>query len=303
MRKLQSGRYQARYPGPDGLMRTAAKTFARKQDAERYLSLVEAQILRGEWVDPERGKVRLGDYAKTWIVQRPGLRPRTVDLYRWLLGKHIVPYLGSVPVGKLEPDMIRAWRATLLGKGVSASVAAKAYRLLRAILMTAADEDRIIRRNPCRIKGAGDEKPSERPVLTASQVFELADRMRDRRFRALILLTTFASLRWGEAIALRRSDIDVAAGVIRVCRVLVERGSGQMVIGPPKSRAGFRAVAVPRAIILRSFANIWTPTQPPRTTPSCSPEPRAAAATRELSKCGEVDEDRGCARRAWPALS
>jgi Phage integrase, N-terminal SAM-like domain len=90
----------------------------------------------GQWIDPDRGKVKLADYAATWIAQRPGLRPRTVDLYRWLLGQHITPYLGGVPVGKVSTAMIREWRATLLGNGVSVSMAAKAYRLLRAVLMT-----------------------------------------------------------------------------------------------------------------------------------------------------------------------
>lgn len=101
VRKLPSGRYQARYLAPDGRYRRAPETFARKSDAERYLTMVEAHMVRHEWIDPERGKVRAGDYAELWITQRPKLRPRTVHLYRWLLGKHVTPYLGGVPLGKL----------------------------------------------------------------------------------------------------------------------------------------------------------------------------------------------------------
>jgi hypothetical protein len=56
-------------------------------------------------------------------------------------------------------DQVREWRAELLSKGVSVSATAKAYRLLRAVLMTAT-EDRIIRRNPCHIRGTGDEGPA-----------------------------------------------------------------------------------------------------------------------------------------------
>lgn len=261
VRRLPSGRYQARYRGPDGRIRNAPQTYARKSDAERALTLIEAQLVRGEWTDPARGRVHVSDYASAWIGQRPGLRPRTVDLYRWLLGKHIVPRLGGVQLGKLDTEMIRVWRANLLAAGVSESVAAKAYRLLRAVLMTAVD-DGILVRNPCRLRGAGTENAPERPVLTVAQVYELADAMKDRRFRALVLLATFASLRWGEAVALRRSDIDLTARTVRVRRTLVERYSGDYSFGPPKSRAGARTVNIPASVVgaLREHLTSYTGT-------------------------------------------
>lgn len=45
-------------------------------------TLAESQLVRDEWIDPERGKVTLAEYAERWITERPNLRPRTVDLYR-----------------------------------------------------------------------------------------------------------------------------------------------------------------------------------------------------------------------------
>ncbi len=247
IRRLPSGRYQIRYPGPDGRLRTGTETYENKTSADRALSLLEAQLITGEWTDPQRGKITLRLYAEKWIEQRPNLRARTVELYRWLLTKHIDPYLGGAAIGKITPELVREWRATLLGNGVSVSATAKAYRLLRAVLMTAA-EDRIIPRNPCRIRGAGDEQPPERPVLAVAQVFDLADCMKDRRFRALVLLATFASLRWGEAVALRRCDIDLEARSVSIRRQYIETTS-QLVIGPPKSRAGNRTVGIPKTII------------------------------------------------------
>lgn len=142
IRKLPSGRFQASYLGLDGQRKYAPETYERKGDAERAFVLIEAQMRAGDWTDPERGKVRLADYASAWITQRPGLRPRSADNYRWLLNKHIVPYLGGVPVGKLSTPLIREWRATLIGNGVSVSTAAKAYRFLRAVPMTAAEKTR-----------------------------------------------------------------------------------------------------------------------------------------------------------------
>jgi integrase len=294
MRKLPSGRYQIRYIGTDGQEHTGPETFGRKSDAERALVLIEAQISAGNWTNPERGKVKLEDYAATWITQRPGLRPRTVDLYRWLLKKHIAPYIGSVAVGKMSAATVREWRAKLLANGVSVSMAAKAYRLLRAIMTTAVDDDGLLPRNPCRLKGAGDEHAAERPVLTVGQVYELAERVgmrpvgniratpdgyrlrlarngvmrtsperyatraeaeralwkmagdgradstHDGRFRALVLLATFASLRWGEVSALTRADLDLKARTVRIRAAYVERSTGPLVLGPPKSQAGRR---------------------------------------------------------------
>ncbi len=303
VRKLPSGRFQIRYPGPDGLTRTGTETYDRKGDAQKALVLVEASMASGEWTDPNRGKILVANYASTWIAERPGLRPRTQDLYRWLLGKHIEPYLGGVPVGKLTTTLVREWRAKLLGNGVSVSVAAKAYRLLRAIMNTAVEEDGLLPKNPCRVKGAGIENPEERPVLTVKQVFALAERVgrrpignirktpdgyrlrfrrdgeyrtsperfatrdgaeaalwkmaddgradhtQDRRFYALVLLTTFASLRWGEATALRRCDLDLDRRAVHVRAGYVERSTGELLLGAPKSKASRRVVGIPPAII------------------------------------------------------
>jgi len=248
VRKLPSGRYQASYLGPDGRRRTAPETFDRKKDADLYLSRVESLITRGEWTDPARAKIRLGDYADRWITERAGLRPRTIELYRWLLGKHIRPRLGAVALGDLSTPMIRNWRAELRAAGVSETMAAKSYRLLRAVLNTAVDEDRIIPRNPCRVRGADREDPAERPVLTVAQVFELADAMRYRRLRALILVSAFTTLRWGEVTALRRSQVAPDGSWVRVVVAHTEVVGRGIVVGPPKSRAGVRTVSVPEAI-------------------------------------------------------
>lgn len=248
IRKRASGRYQVRYPGPDGVMRSAPRTFKLLKEAERYLTLLEAEIMRGEWLDPNKGKIPLQDYAERWVAERPNLRPRTVHLYGWLLNKHITPYLGKVMLPDLSTPMIRAWRTRLLRVGVSAGQAAKSYRLLRAILNTAVREDELIRVNPCRIPGADQENPAERPVLTVVQVLQLAERMPER-YRALVLLATFACLRWGEVVALRRVDLDLEAGTVRVREAFTEQRGKGMVLGPPKSKAGVRIVSLPASLI------------------------------------------------------
>jgi integrase len=130
---------------------------------------------------------------------------------------------------------------------VTPGTAAKAYRLLRAVMNTAAD-DGLIRRNPCRLKGAGQERSPERPVLTLRQVLALAEAI-NARYRALVLLAVFGSLRWAELAALRRCDIDLEARTVRIFRQLAESPGGGFAFGPPKSHAGQRTVVFPDLIV------------------------------------------------------
>src|ERR1022692_2204534 len=92
IRKLPSGRFQASYITPTGDRRSAPTTFARKTDAGEWLMRAQLSILDGRWRDPVQGRQLVVSYADTWIDQRPGLRPRTVDLYRWTLNRHIAPH-------------------------------------------------------------------------------------------------------------------------------------------------------------------------------------------------------------------
>src|SRR5277367_1405566 len=98
VRRLPSGRHQARYSGPDGIDRPAPDTFTTKTDAEIWLTMKEAEIRSGDWLDPEAGSVFVPDYAATWITERPGLRPKTLLIYRSLLRCHIAPHFANVAV-------------------------------------------------------------------------------------------------------------------------------------------------------------------------------------------------------------
>jgi integrase len=246
VRRLPSGRYQARYLGPDDVFRPADDTFETKTEAEQWLTRKEAEILEDDWIDPDAGEILISDYGSTWIAERPGLRPKTVALYDYLLRSHIAPYFPTMTIAQLNLATVRRWRKKLLDNGVSPVTAAKAYRLLRAIMNTAVD-DGLIRRNPCRIKGAGSEDSPERSALTVPQVYALADAI-DPRYRVLVLLATFASLRWAELAALTPQDINLDARTVRVTRQInYPRGGGHF-FGPPKSRAGRRVVSYPDLI-------------------------------------------------------
>jgi integrase len=60
----------------------------------------------------------------------------------------------------------------------------------------------------------------------------------------MVLLAAWCGLRFGELAELRRSDLDLKNGRIRIRRAVVRVG-GKSVVGTPKSDAGIRDVAIP----------------------------------------------------------
>ncbi|QYG91171.1 site-specific integrase [Iamia sp. SCSIO 61187] len=248
IRKMPSGRYQARYRDGAGQLIAAPSTFATKADAGRFLDQIRTDQDRGAWIDPRAGQVTLEEYAWGWLALRPDLRPRTQELYEGFLRLHILPTLGPIELGSLTPAKIRAWHATLIAAGKPGrSTIAKAYRLLSTIMRTAV-EDELVIKNPCILKNAGVERPPERPIATVAQVYEIADLV-SPRFRILVLLATFTGLRLGELQALKRGRVDIERGTLRVVEQTQLLKDGTLVTGPPKTDAGVRTIAIPAAIL------------------------------------------------------
>ena len=247
VRRLPSGRYQARYR-VDRTWRGAPTTFRTKRDADAFLAATRADLERGTWHDPEAGKVKLREYATRWLRERPTLRPRTREVYEANLRLHILPALGDVDLNKITTSRVRAWYSDLLRAGKPGPpTVAKCYRLLHATLATAV-EDELIVKNPCVLRGASTDRPGERPVATVEQVYLLADAM-GPRFRSMVLLATFCGLRLGELRALRRNRVDLLHKTLKVVEQLQDLSNGTTFVGPPKTDAGRRTVAIPSAIL------------------------------------------------------
>ncbi len=106
---------------------------------------------------------------------------RTVELYRWLLRRHIAPTFGDMPLGAMTPAAVRLWHAGIARE--HPTTAAKAYRLLSSIMRTAVI-DELIAKSPCQVRGAAVERAPERPIATMAEVEELAAAMPDAAARS-----------------------------------------------------------------------------------------------------------------------
>ncbi|MEU9339085.1 tyrosine-type recombinase/integrase [Streptomyces sp. NPDC048290] len=242
VRQYRSGSWTASYLGPGGERIRAEETFETKKDAEIWLSQIEADLTRGDWRAPDAGAVNFRVYAEKWVEERE-LAVRTVDLYTHLLRLYLLPAFGTLDLDEITAPRVREWRAERLRATGAKTTVAKSYRLLKAIMETAVD-DELISRNPCRIKGAGKESAAERRIATVAQIDALADAI-GIRWRLMVYLGAYGPMRPEELAGLRRRDVDLDALTIRVRVAEPERTNGQRAPGETKSDAGVRSVVLP----------------------------------------------------------
>lgn len=248
VRQLPSGRYQARYAGPDGRTHHAAKTFDRERDADRWLADRRSEITAGTWLpeapEADAGADTFAAYAAGWLRDRD-LKPRVRIEYERILTGKLLPTFGAARLADISSRSVRAWYATLDPKKPTAR--AHAYSLLRTILQTAV-MDEMLEVNPCKIRGAGTTRRAREIEPATLEELAIATEAMPERLRAAVPLTAWCALRFGEMAELRRADVDLRRGVVHVRRA-VTQAAGERWVGDPKSAAGTRTVAVPPHLV------------------------------------------------------
>lgn len=230
VRKLPSGRWQARYRDQAGRPMTAPTTFDTKRSALDHLASVQADRMRGVYRDHRDGAQAFGEYAAEWIDNggsRGRLAPGTAALYRGVVGRELA-HFGPMPLSAITPAEVRRWftrarrdtaaRATKRG-GTGETRLRQSYALLRAVMATAV-RDRLIGENPCQIVGAGVAKSPERPYLAPDVLARIVEAM-PTQYRMPLHTMFGAHLRLGELLALQRGDFDPTATSLRVERQAV----------------------------------------------------------------------------------
>ncbi len=240
--RLSSARWRARYTGPDGKRRS--RTFDTKTDARKWLATEQSDVVRRAWKAPEGGQRTVGAYATDYLA-RTDLRASTKELYEGVWRLHLSKTWDTVPVGDVTPQKVRQWHENA-ARTVKPTALVQAYRLLRALLNVAVG-DEVITTNPCRLRSAGVPKAA-RPsrALTATEVHAVTAKI-PPRYQALIQVMAFGGLRFGEATALQRQDVSPTGDAVTVRRS-VRRVAGRWLVGPPKTDAGHRTVALPASV-------------------------------------------------------
>lgn len=238
LRRLPSGRWQARYPDPvTGERVTSPTTFATKTDAALWLDMKRTDTERGVVLDDRAARTVLTDWWPDYFesVQRR-LRPSTVSSYEQAWRLRIKPTFGSMEVRRIKPGLIDDWIAELTDRGDAPTKVHQASGVLKRLLDRAVRDD-AISSNPMakRAEPLPRLPKTERPVLEPAEVYELASAMKRQDDALLLKVLMFLGLRIGEAFALQRRDVNLRAKTVTIRRSVGDDGSGRVVVSETKT--------------------------------------------------------------------
>jgi integrase len=193
---------------------------------------METDRERGEYIDPEAGKVRFDEVAGRWLTSRV-VDPASAIKYESALRLHVSPVFGRRQLRTIKPSEIAAWIADLGGR-FGPSTARTAFIVLHGTLEVAVD-DEAIKRNPAKARVV--KVPSEKSGRTVAWSDEVVLRIAEAhppQYRPIPSIGAACGLRQGELFGLAEDDIDFESMVIQVRRQVKKLGR-EFVFALPKN--------------------------------------------------------------------
>ncbi|MET8976231.1 hypothetical protein ABZX85_11500 [Streptomyces sp. NPDC004539] len=118
--------------------------------ADTWLINIEADMARGQYIDPRAARTTFREYAEHWLAAlTTDLTSRAAVEGR--LRFHALPYLGTRPIGSFQPEHIREWNRQLEEAVSSAQYRRLTFDAVSSVL-NAAVNDRLLASNPCRVR-------------------------------------------------------------------------------------------------------------------------------------------------------
>ncbi|MDJ0952614.1 MAG: site-specific integrase, partial [Acidimicrobiia bacterium] len=222
-----------------------SRSFATKNRAQRWLTDQQSKIDQAAWVNPDLGRIAWADYSDQLLAGRTHVAVRTVETER-LCHERAAELIGDVQLIRLTPDLLRKVTTQLAGRYAPETVA-RTMRWVRLTLNQAV-RDRRIAASPADGVRLPRPHPTEMRLLDPTEVAALASSLPDR-YSSLAITAAYTGMRWGELAGLQMGDLDLLRRRLTIRRTLVEATGQPPQLGPPKSKASERSIALPRVVV------------------------------------------------------
>jgi integrase len=234
----------------DGMQ--SSTSFEDLASATKFKGLVEKfgpeQALTTLVADPNMTTMTVGEWIEHHIEHLTGLRKSTLWDYGSYLRKDIAPILGDIPLTGLTREHIAKWTQDLADGGASGKTIANKHGFISSALNAAVRAGRIPT-NPASGQRLPTSERAEMVCLTQEDFARLLDNVTDH-WKPLVEFLVASGCRWGEATALKPSDINLTTATVRITRAwkrTYDRGGYEL--GPPKTKRSVRTINIPKSVL------------------------------------------------------
>lgn len=229
-------RWSVRYRDPSTRKQVERRGFTSRRLADDHLAGVTTDIRRGSYIDPQAGRVTIGEVGATRLEQRrpPIIKQSTWDSEESTWRVHVEPRWGRVALAAVRHSDVQAWISEIAAQR-SASTVLRAHGILLAILEDGVRDRRILS-NPAADVDLPRKTPAPRHYLTHEQVEALA-LAAEAVFKfggTIVRLLAYTGIRWSELVALRLRHVNFLRR-----RLMIEDNAptsrGKIYVGTPKT--------------------------------------------------------------------
>lgn len=224
------------------------KTFSKLKQARAALRKHEADYDAGKTVLPS--ETTLAQWMNDWMENVISLNraETTVYAYRTIIEKHIVPFMGQLPLQAITPQHLQRYYAMLIReKGLSANTARKHHDLLSMALKQAVRQGLLLR-NPAELVDPPKPKAPEIHYYTMEELQTLFRLAEGTRIEILVKLAGYLGLRREEILGLTWDCVSFEARKIEIKSVRTAAGS-HVIIKEPKTKTSRRTLYMPDDLI------------------------------------------------------
>ncbi|HDR7661449.1 site-specific integrase [Bacillus wiedmannii] len=223
--------------------------FKTKQEAHKAMLELEQSLTLGTYIQPN--KILYKEYLLERFLEdkMTKVKKQTLDTYRWIVEKHIIPAIGDVELIKLNPIIIQGlYNKLTKEKALSDENIQKVHTLINDSLKKA-ERWGLIARNPAALVDRPKAVKKEITVWNVEEVRKFLEyAKKSGRYYIAFLLALTTGMRQGEILGLRWKDVDFENGCVRITQTL--SSDGKDLLPYTKTKSGSRTIDLPAETVI-----------------------------------------------------
>ena len=253
VRSRSPGSWEIRWDEPrgkDGKRNQKSRVFrGTKRAAEAELNRIEADLTK---TPAERAsEMPVSECCALFLKERSDtdLRPTSVFNYEGFFKNYLLPVCGELSLASVDRTVLQSVIRRMIDAGLAPSTIQSRVGLMKGIFSWSVEQS-YLPATPAKsltVPKCSGESPGQ--MLSGPEVVDLLAALEGNACSLATFLAVHTGMRPGEVLALSWDDVDLVRGTLSVRHTMNPNRDCSLNIGPAKTTASVRKVAVPPVVV------------------------------------------------------